>query len=173
MFVGSSDKYSTDFTKCLKFVAEGRKTSDSQPQQQHPPSNISETWVTIVFGGLGGRADQAFAQIHQLFMAAHNPDLNGGDLYLFTPLSIMFVLHKGYNTIQTPLETGVIGENVGIIPVAQPAVISTSGLEWNVQDWHTSFEYQMSTSNHIKAPEVSIVTSHSVIFTMELALKDQ
>ena len=101
-------------------------------------------------------------------MAAHNPDLNSGDLYLFTPSSIMFVLHKGYNTIQTPLETGVIGENVGIIPVAQPAVISTSGLEWNVQDWHTSFEYQMSTSNHIKALEVSIVTSHSVIFTMEL-----
>ncbi|MCJ1332903.1 hypothetical protein MMC10_009597 [Thelotrema lepadinum] len=168
-FVQSSDQYSTDFTKCLKFIANGRKKTE--PEQQHQSPGASETLSTIAFGGLGGRADQAFAQIHQLYMAAQDLDLNAGELFLFTPESIVFVLEKGRNLIQTPLKSGVIGESVGIIPVSRPAVITTNGLEWDVQDWHTSFDTQMSTSNHITADEVLVVTSERVLFTLELAKK--
>ena len=104
-------------------------------------------------------------------MAAQDLDLNAGELFLFTPESIVFVLEKGRNLIQTPLKSGVIGESVGIIPVSRPAVITTNGLEWDVQDWHTSFDTQMSTSNHITADEVLVVTSERVLFTLELAKK--
>lgn len=62
-----------------------------------------------------------------------------------------------------------LGENVGIIPLSGPAVINTTGLEWDVQDWKTEFSGQMSTSNHIRANVVNIETSIPVVFTAELA----
>ena len=131
------------------------------------PEVASRFENTVIFGGLGGRADQAFAQIHQLHMAVENPELDCGNLYLFTPESIIFLLEKGVNVVKTPLPL-YIGENVGIIPIGKPAVITTQGLEWNVKNWETSFGTQVSTSNHIKASEVMVTTSERVLFTLEL-----
>jgi thiamine pyrophosphokinase len=59
---------------------------------------------------------------------------------------------------------------VGIIPVCGPAVISTKGLEWDVQDWPTAFGGRMSTSNHV-LPETEVVEIQSdtdVLFTIGL-----
>ena len=155
------DQNSTDFTKCLKFVAKDWK--------KHHTPNTQDSRLTVAFGSLGGRADQAFAQIHQLYMAASDTELHCGQLYLFTPAGVVFVLEKGENIIKTPVGPGEFSENVGIIPICSPAVISTKGLEWDVEDWHTSFETQMSTSNHIKAKEVTVTTSERVLFTLEFA----
>lgn len=123
----------------------------------------------VVLGGLGGRADQAFSQIHHLYLASEDISLDLGDIYLVTPKSIIFVLHKGMNTIRTPVSPGFLTENVGIIPTGRPSVISTKGLEWDVEDWATEFGTQISTSNHIKANIVRVKTSERVLFTVELA----
>ena len=166
--VHSSDLYSTDFTKCLRFVAQCRK--ESSIQQRGPPS-ASPNWSTIAFGGLGGRVDQAFAQIHQLYMAAENSDLRSGDLYLVTPSSIVFVLDPGQNIIKTPMGPGKFAESVGIIPVGRPAVITLKGFEWDVEDWRTSFGTQVSTSNHLRADEVTVTADVRVLFTLDLAAR--
>lgn len=60
----------------------------------------------IVLGGLGGRVDQAFSQIHHLYTASTSSppaaDRPPGDLYLISEESITFLLQTGLNTILTP-----------------------------------------------------------------------
>lgn len=152
----------------MEFIAKTQTNQQTQPQGQ-PEGAMPGS--TIVFGGLGGRADQAFAQIHQLYMAALKPALDCGDVYLFTPSSVIFILEEGENVIKTPLSCGALDESVGIIPILGPAKITTKGLEWDVEDWHTSFEAEMSTSNHIKADQIMVKASHRVLFTLHLASK--
>ena len=60
-------------------------------------------------------------------------------------------------------------ENIGIIPLSSPAVITTHGFEWDVENWHTEIGGQISTSNHIRADKVEVETSVPVLFTLELA----
>lgn len=94
-----------------------------------------------------------------------------GDLYLITAESIMFLLEKGKNMIYTPVGAKHFTENIGIIPIGRPSVITTHGLEWDVTDWSTEFGTQMSTSNHIRAEMVEVETSERVLFTLEIARK--
>ncbi|KAJ5760047.1 hypothetical protein N7520_007203 [Penicillium odoratum] len=117
------DQYSTDFTKCLKYlnthaseiIASPRRSQDSQSS-----SSSHSVLEIVILGGLGGRVDQAFSQIHHLYMMtktqreireAHRiSETNthssnsaiGGSLYLVSEESITFVLHQGRNIIHTP-----------------------------------------------------------------------
>lgn len=120
-----------------------------------------------IFGGLGGRADQAFSIFHQLYKNAISMP-EAGDLYLVTEESIVFLLEKGMNCIHSPVRAKLFTENVGIIPIAKPSVITTKGLEWDVTDWATEFGKQISTSNHIKQDLVYVETTERVLFTLEL-----
>lgn len=229
-----SDQYSTDFTKCLNYLSEHaaeiiaspRNSADENPPENkkpsHPPSDPS--LEIVILGGLGGRVDQAFSQIHHLYMmsqsqrelreaqnlntkeiqdriASQRPKVGSlGNLYMVSEESITFVLQKGKNAIFTPgtkcpdLESSstkdtqsvegesprkrkrdddepkyFFGQNVGIIPLAGPASITTQGLEWDVENWHTEIGGQLSTSNHIRAEKVEVDASEAVLFTVELA----
>lgn len=124
-----------------------------------------------VIGGLCGRADQAFSQLHHLFSASEDSSLLRGDIYLVTPESVIFVLEKGLNIVHTPLSSDLLAENVGIIPLGRPSVITTRGLEWDVTDWATAIGGQISTSNHIRSGTIEVETSERVLFTVELAQK--
>ncbi|KAL1954067.1 hypothetical protein VTO42DRAFT_1801 [Malbranchea cinnamomea] len=159
-------------------------------------------------GGLGGRVDQAFSQIHYLYSCTQLPPSDAGrpegNLYLVSEESVSFILPQGFNMILTPggstlghkpasppstasdiqshapnghvardfeveKSNACLSENVGIIPVAGPAVITLTGFEWDVQDWKTEIGGQLSTSNHIRADVVTVETSIPVLFTIELA----
>ena len=125
-----------------------------------------------IFGSLGGRADQAFSQLHHLYYTCSKdfPSMIR-DLYLITAQSVMFLLEKGQNKIHAPVGPTHFTENVGIIPIGRPSIITTHGLEWDVTDWSTEFGTQMSTSNHIRAETVEVDTSERVLFTLEIAKK--
>lgn len=166
------DQYSTDFTKCLKHIS-----SAAIPQPRHPGKkrksvpilSSAGTFDVAVIGGFGGRADQAFSQIHHLYSASEDKAKRFNDIYLITTESIVFLLYQGLNRIRTPVTPDLFGECIGIIPVARPSIITTRGLEWDVEKWPTEFGTQISTSNHIKASHVEIETSEKVIFTVEIA----
>ncbi|KAI2794193.1 hypothetical protein POX_a00783 [Penicillium oxalicum] len=122
--VKDPDQYSTDFTKCLKYLnsqaseiikksPQHQKISDSQGNTStNGPASIPRLEI-LILGGLGGRVDQAFSQIHHLYMMTQtqrqlkdgsleeSPGA-GGNLYLISEESISFVLHEGKNTILTP-----------------------------------------------------------------------
>ncbi|KAJ6107729.1 hypothetical protein N7523_009052 [Penicillium sp. IBT 18751x] len=132
--VEDPDQYSTDFTKCLKYlnghvaeiIASPRQQKldsiakhdnalgDVQAQSAYPP-----TLEIVILGGLGGRVDQAFSQIHHLYMMTQNQrelreasqantdsqidkPAAGGNLYLVSEESITFILQEGKNIIRAP-----------------------------------------------------------------------
>ncbi len=153
--IHDSDQYSTDFTKAVKHVqeVEGRKTVD-----------------IVVLGGLGGRVDQGMSVLHHLYMFQNDFGYANGRMYLLSSEAITFVLQTGRHRIQARQKfPGIgLGKHVGIIPLKEPSMITTSGLEWDVTDWHTSFGGQMSTSNHVKEEWVTIETTKDVLFTIDL-----
>ncbi|KAI4251404.1 MAG: hypothetical protein L6R42_008403, partial [Xanthoria sp. 1 TBL-2021] len=146
------DQYSSDLTKSLKCIKNYAKPS------MH----------AVIIGGIGGRFDQGFSQLHHLYTATKESMLPNGQIFLVNAQSICFLLEKGMNKITTPVGPGLFAENVGIIPVARPSVITTKGLEWDVSDWYTEFGGQISTSNHIRSNKIEIETSERVLFTIEL-----
>lgn len=153
------DQYSTDFTKCLKWIRDKHRSSNT---------TLGEELDVVVLGGLGGRVDQGFSQIHHLYLATQSTELLSGRVYLLSEQSLTFVLSEGLNLIS--IEPGYFEENIGIIPVLGPARLTTKGLEWDVQDWHTEFGGQLSTSNHIRSSQVEIsFTGPRPLVTMELA----
>lgn len=123
------DQYSTDFTKCLKYLNEHASEIIASPRKQAKKLGLSanSTLEIVILGGLGGRVDQAFSQIHHLYMMTQTQrelresqqdssqekkintssstkpnQASGGNLYLVSEESITFVLQKGKNTIHTP-----------------------------------------------------------------------
>ncbi|KAK2874994.1 hypothetical protein FQN49_001875 [Arthroderma sp. PD_2] len=197
--IENPDQYSTDFMKCLSFLADNcSKILGTTQQTSHDDHGtgfprLNEELDVIVFGGLGGRVDQGFAQIHHLFCATPSASAQitrpRGKIYLISEESISFFLHQGENTILTPggsslkkpkgeIEPGnsdsadkrlCLSENIGIIPIGGPSLITTQGLEWDVENWRTEFGGQLSTSNHIRADAVEIHTSAPVLFTVDAA----
>ena len=163
--VKDPDQYSTDLTKCLKYMRE--KLAKTEDEQKSSQSGVD----VAIFGSLGGRADQAFSQLHHLYTCSQDFPSIIRDLYLITAQSVMVLLEKGQNKIHIPVGPTQFTENVGIIPIGRPSIITTHGLEWDVTDWSTEFGTQMSTSNHIRAEIVEINTSERVLFTLEIAKK--
>lgn len=210
--VEEPEQYSTDFMKCLRYLRSHKDailstTSSENAAESSQDSSTPEDQLDIlVLGGLGGRVDQAFSQIHHLYtcsrLSPREADRPEGNIYLVSEESISFVLNEGQHRILTPggsklgpeaskgacnghehsdvsKNNGINGascdgeeylsENVGIIPVAGPGVITTSGFEWDVRDWKTEIGGQLSTSNHIRKDVVTVEASVPVLFTAELA----
>ncbi|KAJ5134283.1 transcriptional regulator family: Fungal Specific TF [Penicillium atrosanguineum] len=132
--VEDEDQYSTDFTKCLKYLNGHVAEIIASPRQQKLDSSVKHgnaagdlqaqpaqtpTLEIVILGGLGGRVDQAFSQIHHLYMMTQNQrelreayqanadshcnkPAAGGNLYLVSEESITFILQEGKNIIRTP-----------------------------------------------------------------------
>ncbi|KAL6719822.1 thiamine pyrophosphokinase [Lecanora helva] len=163
------DQFSTDIDKCLKHIRGSKQLEAAWNSKLGLLGELGSCPIDVaLFGGLGGRVDQAFSQIHHLYaIAKQGRDLWNGDLFLITPEGIAFVLEKGANTIHAPVGPKFFTENVGIIPIGKPCRISTRGLEWDVTDWPTEFGTQISTSNHIRAQTIDVECTESVLLTLE------
>jgi len=155
--VKDPDQYSTDFTKSLKWMR----------QEWDKRNGYDSDLDVVVMGGLGGRVDQGFSQIHHMYMVLQQQDLLRGAIYLLSEQSLSFVLAAGQNELH--VSDRVFAENVGIIPVLGLTHITTSGLEWDVFNWPTEFGSQISTSNHIRSDLVKVAIHGSrPLFTLEL-----
>ncbi|KAI0804269.1 thiamine pyrophosphokinase [Xylaria sp. FL0064] len=164
--IRDADQYSTDFAKAVCLA-----------RDESPGRDI------VCMGGLGGRVDQGLSQLHHLYLFQKSATYADGRMYLVSGDSLSFVLKGGVKHQIRVREPGIkvadtfrrisgdpFAKYVGIIPVGEPAVISTKGLEWDVQDWDTSFGTRMSTSNHV-LPETEVVevqTDNDVLFTIAL-----
>ena len=181
--VDDPDQYSTDFTKCLKFIRQWAisRSHQSRSSYEHDEGDMMDV---VVLGGLGGRVDQGFSQIHHLFMAENDAAMLKGRIYLLSEQSLSFVLSASpssdsatssnshgdsSNTNMIHLEPGYFAENVGILPILGRTLLTTRGLEWDVEKWPTEFGGQLSTSNHIRADKIEIgFAGPRPLFTLEL-----
>ncbi|KAJ4174714.1 thiamine pyrophosphokinase [Fusarium falciforme] len=148
----------------------------SQPTLARPSTgfekSIPEESISSLSGGIGGRVDQGLSQLHHLYLFQTDPNYASGRIYLLSGFSLTFLLKPGTHNIQVREdgEEDSFGKHVGIIPLKEPANITTHGLEWDVTDWHTEIGGHLSTSNHI-LPDVQFVqvtTDRDVLFTVAL-----
>jgi thiamine pyrophosphokinase len=150
-----ADQESTDFAKAISYIRASR----------------AEAIDIVAVGSLGGRVDQGVSQLHHLYLFQEGPGYTAGRVFLVTSQSITFLLKPGKHQIQVR-DGGddVFAKYVGILPIGEPSVITTSGLEWDVEDWPTQFGGRMSTSNHIRPEvnEVEVSTTKDVLFTIAL-----
>ncbi len=158
------DQNSTDLDKCLKYLT----------LQASPHSDIRPGVNIAVFGGLGGRADQALSLLHQLYKFAEDESRILGDFYLITPDSILFVLEKGRNIIPTPVGPGRFNEYIGIVPLGRSSVVTSKGLRYEMTDLKLEIGVLVSTSNSIVSPVVEVQTTERVICSIgHSSKKDQ
>jgi thiamine pyrophosphokinase len=129
-----------------------------------------DTSNTVCLGGLGGRVDQGLSQLHHLYLEQKDPEYKNGRVYLLSTEGITFVLKIGRHRIRVrdAQAPSVLGKHIGIIPLKEPSMITTKGLEWDVTNWLTEFGGQMSTSNHVREDVVEISTTGDVLFTIAL-----
>ena len=147
------DQYSTDFGKGIK------KVLSAKP-------NVRDL---LVLGSVGGRVDQGIGLLHELYREQkfRHPDVR---FWLFSEASVSVVLGTGRTVLHLPVGEGLVTRNVGILPVYGKAIISTKGLEWDVEGWETEMGGQVSSSNHVVQEWVEITSDREVLFTVERAV---
>ncbi|POS85373.1 hypothetical protein EPUL_001689 [Erysiphe pulchra] len=179
------DQNSTDFAKAVYHIR-NRQRKDSQK-----PLDI------VVLGDLSGRIDHAMSLLHHLYTLQEQKEGEeekrkmgnlAGKLYLLSSEGITFMLQAGIHEViiknknqesnqsfnyKNDISKSVvrIKKHVGIIPLKEPSIISTSGLEWDVSNWETKIGGQISTSNHVKSDLISIQTSKDIIITLDLDVR--
>lgn len=178
--IRDGDQYSTDFTKAVRYVKSFEQPvgSERTPPCSHRQKKFDQfkqlpkPLDIICLGGLGGRVDQALSQLHHLYMFQQEPNYSKGKMYLVSSEAITFVLKAGKHKIKIKEEGKLLklGKHIGILPVKEPSIITTQGLEWDVTDWKTEFGGDISTSNHAREDWATIETKKDVVFTIDFVL---
>ncbi|KAF9335661.1 cAMP-dependent protein kinase subunit, partial [Podila minutissima] len=167
------EQYSTDFMKCVELVRERDPIHSTLAQQQgnHDTTttisheqqlNRNLNLGIVALGGSGGRFDQCMSSIHHLYIISRERHAT-----LVSDESIIVVLEAGTHEITCNIE--IEGPTCGIIPVGSSvAHLTTTGLRWDIENWETSFGTQISTSNALTGPNVTIHTDAPVVWTTEV-----
>ncbi|VDL95254.1 unnamed protein product [Schistocephalus solidus] len=153
--INTPDQDATDFTKCLQIVSRAitsMSTSDT----------VQKISCIVVLYGSGGRADHELGILKTLFIAR---DLTELPVLLVTESSISWLLIKGSNIVM--LESQHIGAYCGLIPIGHSSNVTTTGLEWNLDNQILDFEGLVSTSNKVKDTKITIICDHPILFTIE------
>jgi thiamine pyrophosphokinase len=177
--IQDGDQYSTDFTKAVRYlrtfqIPEGADFTPSKFETRRAALQDSKDKFKVrdivCLGGLGGRVDQGMSTLHHLYTFQQEPGYPSGRMFLLSTESITFVLQSGKHRIKVRAGSSTLrlGKYIGIIPLKEPSIITTNGLEWDVAGWLTHFGGQMSTSNHVREEWVKIETSKDVLFTISL-----
>jgi thiamine pyrophosphokinase len=82
----------------------------------------------LAVGGLGGRVDQAFSLVNQMYKTLPR------QMFLLSEMNISFLLHVGSNRIHAP--SSVYGPCCGLIPIAGPTTYTLKGFRWNLGSFH-------------------------------------
>ncbi|GBB90504.1 hypothetical protein RclHR1_01750003 [Rhizophagus clarus] len=151
-----SEQDSTDFMKCIDLI--------SIKEEKEEVENSSK-YNVLAIGAFGGRFDQTMSNIHYLYKLKDERKI-----YLLSDKNMTFLLDKGKHNIFCDRE--IEGPACGILPIGvQRAILTTTGLKWNMTNVTTSFGVMISTSNILINDVITIETDVPVIWTVELQFK--
>ncbi|KZS16006.1 Thiamin pyrophosphokinase 1 [Daphnia magna] len=165
-------------TRCLKYYQEHGAKVIHTPDQDETDFNkcIRELSTELVARELKvnaviavcentGRLDHILSNLNTLQKAR---DILGSvPLYLLTHSSISWVLHTGRHRIH--VDDRVIDQHCGLIPLGQPAYVTSSGLKWDMDCLKLEFGGLISTSNKFTdQATVTLETDRPILFTMTL-----
>jgi len=153
--VKTPDQDYTDFTKCLYQLDIEAKTNNS----------LADIESIFAFVESSGRLDQIMANIQTLFLA---PGIVKWPVMLMSSNTLSWILPPGQHQIMTGKRVSD-DSHCGIIPLDGKAILTTSGLKWNLKQEALRFGDLVSTSNgfDLSASSVKIKTDTSVLWTMD------
>ncbi|KAF8528459.1 thiamine pyrophosphokinase [Hysterangium stoloniferum] len=153
--VQDPDQFSTDLQKCLSSLSELEAAEDVQ------------VYSVVLLGGLSGRLDQTMHTLSVL----HKFRASRPRMFAVTDEGVAWVLDAGEHIVKVDLQ--VLGPTCGLLPVGiDETILSTRGLEWNLDNTPSSFEGLISTSNHVVASEVWIKTTKPICWCIEVRKKN-
>lgn len=150
----SEDQDSTDLQKCIEFVLQ--QAREQEIQQQH--------LTLVALGALGGRLDHTLSNLSTLHAYR---DLG---LVLLGDGNLARLVPAGSCIIRP--DRRLEGPTCGLVPQAGPAVASSSGLRWNLDDTPMQFGGLVSTSNIIEEDEILVETDVDLVWTTYLRDRD-
>lgn len=142
----------TDFTKTLRFAVGYVKNGivDHSIVDKHNnicPDDANRLLIEQIycFSDFTGRLDHALANISSLY----DESLRELHTYLISSESLTFLLRKGVNVIYVDDDDAELycGKYCGLFPLAKPAMVTTSGLKWNLSKQLLTFGSFISSSN--------------------------
>ncbi|CAO3627075.1 unnamed protein product [Cunninghamella blakesleeana] len=147
----NSDQDSTDFMKCVDYIKEQEK-------------KLNQVYDIVALPALGGRFDQTIASINLLYMAREWEDQRR--MVLVSDENLTILLNEGISHIHCLQD--IEGPTCGIMPIGSPAVMTTKGLKWNLENHKCYFGGMVSTSNAIDSDLIEIETDAPLVWTIEL-----
>ena len=154
-----NDQDSTDLEKCLREV-----------ERRQAASGGTALFRVIVYGAFGGRFDHEAQNLNVLYRSHSRFEA----ITLLSGDTIASLLPAGVHNVRVawPFE----GPTVGLVPLGEPAELTTCGLRWDVERWPTSFGGNISTSNAVEGcagssdewvrPVVRIEVTAPVVWTL-------
>ena len=127
--------------------------------------SIARNASVFAFVESSGRLDQIMANLQTLFLASK---MISCPVYLLSSNSLTWLLTPGQHSLK--IRDSMSDEShCGLIPLDGKAVVSTSGLKWNLQDGILRFGELVSTSNGFDLSQdvVRIRTNAPLLWTMD------
>ncbi|KAI9314269.1 thiamine pyrophosphokinase [Dichotomocladium elegans] len=148
--LGFDEQMTTDFEKCINVLKERE-------------IKIDRVYDLVVTPTLGGRFDQVISNINVLYKML--PEVERRVL-LVSNENLTVLLDKGTHHIHC--QPDYEGPTCGIIPIGEPATITTQGLVWNLDKHKCFFGGMVSTSNSLDQDLIVIETDAPVLWTVEI-----
>lgn len=126
--------------------------------------------VVNVVGGIGGRFDQTFHLINQLYSVAKEfPELQ---VTFFSPYDVIFLIQEGTSYIKYSSRAIFNSRDkvpkCGLLPFAGPVTLHSEGLEYDVKDWKSEVGGAVSTSNGVVGVRgLTITTTGPIVMSIE------
>uniref|UniRef100_A0A1I8JJF6 Thiamine diphosphokinase n=2 Tax=Macrostomum lignano TaxID=282301 RepID=A0A1I8JJF6_9PLAT len=132
--IPTPDQDRTDFDKCLSCLLDSQRLNLNK-----------EIACILVLGGLGGRVDHTFGNLHTLVKWSSQCKPR---IYFATQHDLWVCLPPCQESVECRLLRPRQGKYAGLIPLDQPCLnVYTSGLKWNLAGDTLSFTGLVSTSN--------------------------
>ena len=172
--VVTPDQDHTDFTKALLELAKLHRQGEE---------GVAGAEAVLAFVETGGRMDHVMGNIQSLFLATKlAPELPPVYLcsshcisWLLPPGTAPSFLHLAPCTLHLPGQHRLAVPqpaplHCGLVPLHGPAIVSTTGLQWDITHQQLSFGGLVSTSNSFSAgcKEVTVDTDNTLLWTMDL-----
>lgn len=179
-------QYSTDFMKSMKVAllhCHGSEGRDALTKPIDDVNGLSAIMLEIkpssrisifVAGGIGGRFDQLFHSINQLYTLTS--EYPGMEMFFYTQTDVIFLLHKGLNHVKYSNVKSFFNADAipccGLLPYGQKVILNTTGLLFDVVDWESEVGAAVSTSNGVVGVDGFIVdTTENIVMTIEVRIE--
>jgi thiamine pyrophosphokinase len=147
-FINITDQDTTDLQKCIKYLLETEKGYQT----------------SVIINAFGGRLDHIMGNINSVFLYKECMKL-----FLLDEENLTFLLSKGRNDIE--IDRKLEGPECGIIPFKNTAIVSSTGLKWDLSLAELSFGQLISTSNLVLEDRVQLTVHRGDYVLWNIKLK--